>query len=90
MAQEPDPCARIVEAVKAYMQPFLADKRIANLRCSVTRDLAGVPSGVEVRWAYLPTPYIREPSTGYWWVDKTGRAYEAGRHTSKFNVLKDV
>lgn len=90
MAQKPDVCARIVSAVEAYMQRYIANGRIAELECSITRDLQGAPSGVSATWVNLPTSYIPERSAGYWWVDKTGRVYEEGRHTSKFNVLTDA
>jgi hypothetical protein len=89
-AQELAICECILEAVRKHMKQYLDNGSIAKLDCSITRGLEGLPSGVAATWVYTPTWVCPKERTGYWWIDKSGRTYEAGRHTSKFNVLTDT
>lgn len=88
-AEELAVCMHIMDAVKAHMQPYIDSKSVTHFDCSITHGEEGVPSGVAATWEHAPTWACPVKRTGYWWVDKTGRVYEAGRHTSKWNVLTD-
>lgn len=89
-AQELAICKHIIKAVHAYMEPFVDGKSVSHLDCSITRGIDGLPSGVAATWTYTPTQDCPKERTGYWWIDKDGRAFEAGRHTSKFNLLTEM
>ncbi len=94
MAEDPEAetrakCEHIIKAVEAYMAPFITNGTVDKLDCAITKSMAGRPSGVAVTWIYTPTESFPQPRTGYWWIDTSGRAFEAGRHTSSLNVLTD-